>query len=214
MRVYCAPIVLVLTTPALAQDKTLLGEEIESGGYGAPVVKFGRILGGDGVFVGGQGGWIINHAFVLGGGGYGLANRISVNGSDCPYLGFGYGGLLLEYIISPRELVHGSVQRLIGAGGVSYSEEWRCNDAYSYESDAFFALEPAAHLMLNLHKKVRAGIGASYRYVNGVQFEELSDSDLSGATAQIIVKFGVFYTVLRPEGIRPRRDECHSGHLC
>ena len=153
--------VLALTGTAFAQDKTLLGDEIESGGYGGPAVKYGRIMGTDGVFVGGQGGWIINHTLVLGGGGYGLANKISMDDGDCPYLGFGYGGLLVEYIISSRQMVHGSVQCLIGAGGVGYDGDWRCNDAHSYESDAFFAMEPGAHLMLNLHKNVRVGIGAS-----------------------------------------------------
>jgi hypothetical protein len=187
-----AVFILALAGSALAQDKTLLGEEIESGGYGAVVVKYGRILDADGVFVGGQGGWILNHSFVLGGGGYGLASRVSIDGDTCPYLGFGYGGLLLEYIISPRELVHGSVQCVIGGGGVSYTEEWKCGEAYTWESDAFFAVEPAANLMLNLHRHVRAGIGASYRYVAGVEFEDLSDSDLSGATVHILIKFGVF----------------------
>jgi len=95
---------------------------------------------------------------------------------ECPYLGFGYGGLLLEYIISPREVVHGSIQCLIGGGGIGYDGDWRCSDASSdfYESDAFFALEPSANLMLNLHKNVRVGIGASYRHIRGVQYRDLT----------------------------------------
>ena len=185
-------IIVVLASPVLAQDETLLGDDLESGGYGALVVKYGRIMGTDGVFVGGQGGWIINHTFILGGGGYGLANRITMDNSECPYLGFGYGGLLLEYIISSRKMVHFSVQTLIGAGGVDYYGERCWHDDAIYRSDAFFALEPGGYLMLNLHKYVRTGIGASYRYINGVQYRDLSDSDLSGATAQIIVKFGAF----------------------
>ena len=184
--------IMVFAGAAFAQDETLLGDEIESGGYGAVAVKYGRILDADGIFVGGLGGWVINHNFVLGGGGYGLANRVAVDESSCPYLGFGYGGVLLEYIISPRKLVHGNIQCLIGGGGVSYSEEWSCGDVESWDGDAFFALEPAVNLMLNLHKNVRAGIGASYRYIAGVEFEDLSDSDLSGGTAHILVKFGVF----------------------
>ncbi|MGD8628132.1 MAG: hypothetical protein PVH52_03540 [bacterium] len=191
-RIMITVFILALAGTALAQDKTLLGEEIESGGYGAVAVKYGRILGADGVFVGGQGGWIINHSLVLGGGGYGLANRVPFEGNTCPYLGFGYGGFLVEYIISPRELVHGSIQCLIGAGGISYSEGWSCGEPYSWDSDAFFALEPGANLMLNLHKNVRVGIGASYRYISDVQYRDVTDSDLSGATGQIMVKFGVF----------------------
>jgi hypothetical protein len=184
--------ILALAGAAFAQDKTLLGDEIESGGYGAVVVKYGRILDSDGVFVGGQGGWIINHTLVLGGAGYGLANRVRAEDGSCPYLGFGYGGLFLEYIISSRELVHGSIQCVIGGGGVSYYDEWRCEEPYSWDGDAFFVAEPAANLMLNLHRHVRVGIGASYRYVAGADYEDIGDSDLSGATAHILAKFGVF----------------------
>ncbi len=152
-RFFIVAFILALTGTAFAQDKTLLGDEIDSGGYGAVVVKYGRILGADGIFVGGQGGWVINHSFVLGGGGYGLANQVPVDESGCPYLGFGYGGLLLEYIISPRELVHGSIQCLIGAGGVSYSEQWQCGDSYSYESDEVSAILNSGSAVTPIHMK-------------------------------------------------------------
>jgi hypothetical protein len=185
-------LVLVLAAPALARDETLLGDDIESGGYGALVVKYGRIMDTDGVFVGGQGGWIINHSLVIGVGGYGLANQIEVDGSECIYLGFGYGGLLLEFIVASSKLVHFSVSGLIGAGGVGDYDDESCDFDQKCKDDAFFALEPGANLMLNVHKYVRVGLGATYRYVDGVRFEGLTDSDLSGATAQFIIKFGAF----------------------
>lgn len=79
MRIYAIVLlVLILTGTALAEDETLLGGEIESGGYGALVVKFGHIKGEGGILVGVQGGWIVNHTLVIGGGGYGLANNIRV----------------------------------------------------------------------------------------------------------------------------------------
>lgn len=187
-------IVLALVVPALAEDETLLGDDIESGGYGAVIVKYGQIMGTDGVFVGGQGGWIINHTLVIGGGGFGLANKIALEGSDCQYLGFGYGGLLLEYIIASRKLVHLDIQCLIGAGGVSsYTDTYLCYDEdYFSDGDAFFALEPGASLMLNLHRYVRVGVGATYRYVGGVCYRGLEDADLRGFTGQMIFKFGNF----------------------
>jgi hypothetical protein len=185
-------LVLALAGPALAEDEVLIGGDIESGGYGAVVVKYGRIMGADGVFVGGQGGWIINHSFVLGLGGYGLANNIGIQDSDCLFLGFGYGGLLLEYIVASQKLVHFSVQVLIGGGGVSYFEAGHSHDHSIDEGDAFFALEPGGNLMLNLHKHVRVGVGGTYRYVGGADYKGLSDSDLSGFTGHIIVKFGSF----------------------
>jgi hypothetical protein len=84
---------------------------------------------------------------------------------------------------------------LIGGGGVSYfrNYDYDCyDDDDYYNSDAFFALEPGCNLMLNLHKNVRAGVGATYRYIGGADYDGITDSDLSGFTGQIIFKFGVF----------------------
>ena len=38
--------ILATASPALAQERTLIGEGFESGGFGAPVIKFSK-LGGD-----------------------------------------------------------------------------------------------------------------------------------------------------------------------
>lgn len=108
------------------------------------------------------------------------------------YLVFGYGGLLLEYIIASRKLVHFSVHSLIGAGGVSYREKDFDDGDSNYDGDGFFVLEPGANLMLNVHKHVRIGVGGTYRYVSGVNYSGISNSDLSGVTAQLVFKFGSF----------------------
>ena len=113
-------VVAVAVSPATAQEQTLVGHGIESGGFGAPVVKFTQVNGEFGVLVGGRGGWIINHVFVLGGGGYGLVNDIWVRGFvPEPRLQFGYGGIELEGIIASNSLVHFTVVGLVGGGGVS-----------------------------------------------------------------------------------------------
>jgi len=185
---------VIFVISASAQEETLISGPIESGGYGAPVVKFGQIKGQNGIFVGGQGGWIINHAFVIGGGGYGLVNDIKAVTDDLGrvlYLDFSYGGLLMEYIIASQKLVHFSIHSLIGAGRVSYRDK-DDNDGDDYGSDQFFVLEPGANLMLNLHKNIRIGVGATYRYVSDVDYGELSNSNLRGVTAQLIIKFGSF----------------------
>jgi len=116
-------VVTVLTTIALsqasAQERTLVGHGIESGGFGGPVVKLTQVNGEFGVLVGGRGGWIINHVFVLGGGGYGLVNDAWVRGLvPEPRLQFGYGGLELEGIVASNSLVHITVAGLVGGGAV------------------------------------------------------------------------------------------------
>ena len=115
-------LVLVFTSPVLAQEATLINGEIESGGFGGPVLKVTSINGENAVMVGGCGGWIINHSFVLGGGGYGLVTDVHAKATDSIHqnIEMGYGGLELEYIPSSNDLFHLSVGLLVGAGGIGY----------------------------------------------------------------------------------------------
>ena len=123
-------IVAFLTIPACLaaqQERTLVSGPIESGGFGGPVLKFTELVEEFGLLVGGRGGWIINHTFVLGAGGYGLANQdnfeFSVDGR-VRQLHMGYGGLELEYVNRSHELIHFSVQALVGAGGAEWSRDF------------------------------------------------------------------------------------------
>jgi hypothetical protein len=83
---------------------------------------------------------------------------------------------------------------MIGAGSVRYAvKNWQePHDDVNYEEDAFFVIEPGVDAILNVHKHLRIAAGASYRYTSGVGYESLSDSDLSGITLQVLLKFGVF----------------------
>lgn len=187
---------LLGTVSAIAQEETLINGNIESGGFGGPVVKIGSFNGTTGIVVGGRGGWIINHTYVIGGGGYGLANDIKAktpgpNGQR--YLSFGYGGLELEYIAGSDRLLHYSVMSLVGVGGVS----WRDNnpnfrtDADS-QSDTFFIVEPGLNVTLNVTSYFRISGGVSYRFVSGTQSAATSDADLSGLTGVLTFHFGKF----------------------
>jgi hypothetical protein len=173
------------------KDETLISGKIEYGGFGAPVLKSSEIGDDFAFLVGGRGGWILNHAFSIGGGGYGMVNRIvaeEVQGS--PVVQFGYGGIIFEYILNPRKMIHFSAATLIGAGGVGYLwEHWH---GYDMESAAFFVAEPEISVMLNVTEYFRMGVGGSYRYVKGASFPELSDRDLSSYAVNLTFKIGVF----------------------
>ena len=187
--------VVILSYPAIAQDETLISGEVESGGYGAPIFKVGQITGTTGIFVGGQGGWIINHSFVLGGKGYGLVNNVDIEGSQNLKLDFGCGGVLLEYIFSSEKILHVGINTMIGAGGVSYAEKDYSNDyedEVDYNSSSFFVLEPGIYMVLNISSYFRIGAGITYRYVNGVEYKNLTNADLSGVSGEIVFKFGSF----------------------
>jgi hypothetical protein len=198
-------VLFLLTAVAVRaqEEETLLGGGFESGGYGAPVVKFTSVKGEFAVMVGGYGGWLINHAFMLGGGGYGLVTRHDLEPAagtvglpEDHRIEFGYGGGILEFIFSPMAVVHATVSLLIGGGTVSVRgydvlfTDW----LYGYEStrDGVFVLEPSVNAEVNITSFFRVNAGASYRFVNGVSMYGLKNADLSGASVNLALKFGKF----------------------
>jgi len=188
-------LILSVTTPVMARDETLVKGRIDSGGFGAPVVKFAQMNGEFALLVGGRGGWIIDHSFVIGGGGYGLVNNIRVDRLDdgsAPRFDLGYGGFEMEYVHHSRKLMHFTICALIGAGSVKYRDEDLWDLLFDDSEDVFFIAEPSANLMLNVTTYFRVGIGASYRFVTGIELEGLDEGDLSGPSANLLMKFGDF----------------------
>ncbi|KPK55771.1 MAG: hypothetical protein AMS21_13295 [Gemmatimonas sp. SG8_38_2] len=173
--------VLATSSVAAAQEQTLAGDGLESGGFGAPVVKFSDVGGEFAVFAGARGGWIIDHTFVLGLGGYGLASNIG----DDPFereVEFGYGGLELEYIKNSDKLVHFTIYALVGGGAVVYLDD---------VVDGVFVLEPAVNLIVNVTQWFRLGVGGGYRFVEGAN-SDLSNKELSAPVGVLTFKFGSF----------------------
>jgi hypothetical protein len=185
-------VVMLGWSVVFGQSENLIEGNIESGGFGGPVLKITPLAGATGVLVGGRGGWIINHTFVVGGGGYGLVNNIL---ADTPgpnggrYIDFGYGGVELEYIMQSERLVHFSVGVLIGGGGVGYRDEY--NATYG-DSRGFFVMEPWGEVHLNIVRFFRISAGASYRWVTGADSPVASDSRLSGVAGILTFRFGSF----------------------
>ncbi|MDX9758239.1 MAG: hypothetical protein RBU27_03680 [Bacteroidota bacterium] len=200
---------LTATASAQEQHETLFSSPVEHGGFGGVVTKMTSIRGEMGLMVGGYGGWLIDHRLMLGMGGYGLASSIRArseaeqtyapNGERL-YVEFGYGGLMLEYILAPHRLVHVNVQALVGAGGVNYREDWyddflddNPDHRHHGRVEALFVVEPAVNVELNITDWMRLSAGASYRFVNGIdELRGIEDTDLSGASGQLALKFGAF----------------------
>jgi hypothetical protein len=187
-------LVIVFTFSALAQEATLINGEIESGGFGGPVIKVTNINGENTVLVGGRGGWIVNHSFVLGGGGYGLVTDVKAKVTDSihQYIEMGYGGLELEYITSSNDLLHLSIGLLVGGGGIGYKYEDNNGLSTSHNKNSFFVLEPCIDANLNVTHFFRIAAGVSYRYVSGLKSAVSTNADLSGPSANLTLKFGKF----------------------
>ncbi len=194
----------LLSTQVFAAEETLFSGDLSHGGFGGPVVKFSQVNGENSVLVGGRGGWIINHSFIIGGGGCGLVNKIKVpsvydeNGNQADLV-FGYGGLELEYIGRPNNLVHYSMYVLLGGGGISNSVYEKDHDGYkdhdhynNIDSDVVWVVEPALNVTLNVTSFFRISAGAGYRYVTGANLAGTSNSDLSNTSFNLSFRFGKF----------------------
>lgn len=199
-RLVLSLLLCMAASPVLAEgyhQQTLVTGELEHGGFGAVVLKFTEINKEFGVLVGGRGGWIINHSLVIGAGGYGLSNDFEIESAPSNW-GLGYGGLELEYIARSSELIHVSAQTLIGAGGIGYRYDRYEGDWFDedWDGEAFFVLEPGVNIMLNVIENFRIGLGASYRYVRGIDDDDdidwTSDEDLSEPSIVLTLKFGIF----------------------
>jgi len=187
------------------QEETLFGGgEMKSGGYGAPEVKFTNFNKEFGVLVGGRGAWIINSSFAIGGAGYGLVTSHSIqnyltNYDTKAYFRTGYGGLYLSYINSSNDLVHFTINSLIGGGGASYTssisdffnDEGRYH-SHVYESTAYFVFEPSLGMEINVAKIFRIELTAGYRFISGLDLSRTKNSDFSGFSGAIAFKFGKF----------------------
>ncbi|MEZ5084408.1 MAG: hypothetical protein R2750_13325 [Bacteroidales bacterium] len=199
--------------------RTIFGNNlnIESGGYGAPEFKFGKVNDQFALLLGGKGGWVINHRFTIGGGGYGMTTNNTFNyiedlqdidGNPVPDssrrldLGMGYGGIFFEYVLNPKKAFHLTFPLFIGAGGAQLGVKSELDPSvpnyqdyttYEYvESSGFFVLEPGMNIELNMSKFFRLNVGASYRYISATDLQRLSGSDLSGFSFNLGLKFGKF----------------------
>jgi hypothetical protein len=189
-------LVLVSSVSAGAEPATLIDGDAEHGWFFGPALALTRLSGDTGVLAGARGGWIINHVFSIGVAGCGLANdmEMEVAGPDSTvFLNMAYGGMVLEVVVESDRLLHVTFRTLLGAGSMNYSDErWNWDMDHDMGSDSFFVAEPGMDLVLNIHRNVRLGLGASYRYISGVDLRGLTDNDIRGVSGSAVLKLGKF----------------------
>lgn len=187
--------------------QTLFGrsEDARIGGYGTFEIKASQLDGGiNGLLLGWRGGAILNHSYVLGLAGYGLLpTRKITPPSDIEeidrdyHLTGGYGGVLLEYINSPRKLLHFTANTLIGIAGITYTDI--INKDYdthkSYPKSISFVVEPCVEMELNVSTAFRMSLGVSYRYSPNFKLrynEQDNKNAFNGLSVNLGFKFGEF----------------------
>jgi hypothetical protein len=153
---------------------------------------------------GGSAGWAINNKINIGvsGRGWNIRERMlnpDVVDTTGAYMEGGYGGLLLEYNVSPESLVRVTFSLLAGPGGAAYLvNKKKTNEEVTgakmsvkvLESDIFFAIEPGGHIQLNIFKFMRLNVGISYRYVGNLQLMNTSGNLMNNFTTTLGLEFG------------------------
>lgn len=181
------------------QAKTLLNKYNEIKGFGALDIKLTDIASKQAMVIGAYGGVIVNKQVMLGLGGYGFATNTDITrqgGEDITLEG-GYGGMMLGFIIAPREIIHVSVPVFLGAGSFHAVSE-RIDNFNNFpgevilESSSFAVIEPGLQLELNISRNVRLNLGASYRLIQGSNLQGISDEDLSNFAGNVTMKIGKF----------------------
>lgn len=183
------------------KTKTLFGKNSKVRGFGALDFRLSEFKGDLALLAGVHGGIIINDHFMIGLGGRGITTNVSfdgINPTDKLHLYGGYGGLMIGGVFAPKEAIHITVPILIGAGGAEVTNQnyfvsnTHLDPNGFHENSAFFIVEPGVEVEINLTKFFRIGIGASYRMVNGSDFVNIKDKELSGFSSGISLKFGKF----------------------
>ncbi|WP_289028547.1 hypothetical protein [uncultured Algoriphagus sp.] len=105
------------------------------------------------------------------------------------YMDYWSVGGFAEYTWNASKLVHLTFPVYVGYGEVQMDNE--IGDAGLGEAN-FFQVEPSALVEINLHRLVSLNAGAGYRIVGNMEYRNFNQSDLSGLTGYIGVKFNLF----------------------
>jgi hypothetical protein len=105
------------------------------------------------------------------------------------YMDYWSVGGFAEYTLLSKNVFHVTFPLYIGYGEVQMDNE--VGDAGLGEEN-FFQIKPSALLEVNLHKYVRLNLGAGYRLVGQMEYRNFNQSDISGLTGYLGLKFGLF----------------------
>lgn len=181
------------TSISTAQNKTLLSGDIDHGGFGGVNTQFSQINNNLGVMFGGYGAWLIDHKFALGGGGMNLMNDVKFNeaADGNQTIDFSYGGIYIGYLHKSSKLIHFTVESFIGRGEVDLEAEDSDGDNV-LEDDNVFVIDPSLNAEINITNSIKFMLGVGYRFVPGINMDNLDAEDLNSPTLRASIRFGAF----------------------
>jgi hypothetical protein len=192
--------ILLMPLVAVAQDATLLDDQIDHGLYGGLITKVTPINGQAGFMVGAEATWIVDRELYVGAQVLGIANEVDavkLQSNGTPYLMWAneIGGRA-GYILNSEDLVHFSAGALVGAGSLQLADRYPWTDPADVETvgdqDYYLIVEPEVAAELNVAPWMRAKVAGSYRIVNGAETEGVTNGDLSGPAGSLTLMFGSF----------------------
>jgi hypothetical protein len=185
------------TTRQLSSDTTrkLFGGRITNSGYGGIVLKFSSFNDHFAFMTGGRGAITINNRYTIGGGGYGIANLIDLPGSSqdtSRYFKMGYGGIELGYIFFSGKKFRTGGSLLIAAGAAFWQNKPKGENEKLFDDDfnIFPVLEPSLYSEVALNRFIWLHAGISYRCVNHVHLDYMTDQSMRGFSCYIGLLFG------------------------
>lgn len=125
-----------------------------------------------------------------------------LDGGNGLYLEGGYGGIVVEPILSHKSLVHLSIPLRAGLGGAVYTSpnevaEIEDDGEIDYhrrvaDKDLFCYFEPGVNAEVNVFKFMQITGGASYRFFHSIDLVETPSDAFNGFSARIGLRFGNF----------------------
>lgn len=142
---------------------------------------------------GGYGAWLIDHKFALGGGGMSLMNDVKFNetAAENQTVDFSYGGFYIGYLHQSSKLIHFTVESFIGRGEVDLETEDSDGDNV-LEDDNVFVIDPSLNAEINITNSIKFILGVGYRFVPGINMDNLDAEDLNSPTLRASIRFGAF----------------------
>lgn len=175
-----------MAAPAAAPTQALIQNNDDWSFWVKPELKLSQLGGKAAALPGFQLGPALGHTLYLGLAGNALVNN--VNASDryqnLKAFDFWDAGASVDWTLFHSSLVHGSLGCFLGYGQLNVNPI-----AGDSERADLFVAEPGINVMLNLTTSLELGVGGSYRIVSGSNFQDLSNSDLSGLTGSVFLRW-------------------------
>ncbi|MBU4200669.1 MAG: hypothetical protein KKG09_07030 [Verrucomicrobia bacterium] len=181
-----AGIILVAASVSAAPTQALIANNDDWSFWVKPEVKLTQFGGQWATMPGFQLGPALGHTLYFGLAGYALVNNVNAGEQyeNLKAFDFWDTGVSMDWTLFHTSLVHGSVECFLGYGQLNVNPLQGSSD----RADLFVA-DPGINVMLNLTSSLELGIGGSYRIVNGSNFQDLSNSDLSGLAGSVFLRW-------------------------